>query len=184
MANATKPIRMRALRALAPLAAVGALALAPSSAAAGTCSGADANPNTTNLQSIKHTTLCLLNTQRRSHGLHKLRENSALSVASQRHAKDMTRRKYFDHGDFVGRIRAAHYLSGAGAWTVGENIAWGAGGLATPREIVKAWMGSPGHRHNILSSGFRDIGLGVSRGLPVRSNYDGATYATDFGARH
>ena len=33
---------------------------------------------------------------------------------------------------------------------VGENLAWATGGFSTPREIVKDWMSSPGHRANIL----------------------------------
>jgi uncharacterized protein YkwD len=178
-------IRGRAMRAIAPLAAIGAVALsAPAPvAAAGPCAGADADPATTSMQVVKRATLCLLNQQRTSHGLGKLHANGRLSLASQRHANDMTRRKYFAHGNFVGRIKASHYLQGSGSWTVGENIAWGSGDLATPREIVRAWMDSPPHRHNILTGKFREIGIGVARGVPVRENYDGATYATDFGRR-
>ena len=186
MTHARKPRlgRGRALRAIAPLAAVSALALsAAAPASAGTCSGANADPATTSLKTVKHATLCLLNQQRRQHGLHKLRANPRLSLASQRHSNDMARRKYFEHGNFVGRIKASRYLQGSGSWSVGENIAWGSGELATPNEIVKAWMNSPPHRHNILHGQFKEIGLGVTRGVPVRQNYDGATYATDFGRR-
>ena len=186
MTHARKPrlLRGRALRAIAPLAAVSALALAgPATASAGTCSGANADPATTSLKVVKHATLCLLNQQRTQHGLHKLRANPRLSLASQRHSNDMAHRKYFEHGNFVGRIKASRYLQGSGSWSVGENIAWGSGDLATPAEIVKAWMNSPPHRHNILHGQFKEIGLGVTRGVPVRQNYDGATYATDFGRR-
>ncbi len=182
--DASKPsIARRALAALAPVIAAGALFVAPADAAAATCKAADADPATTNLKTVKRATVCLLNQQRRRHGLGKLKVNKKLSLASQRHSNDMTRRKYFEHGNFVGRIKSARYLHGAGSWTVGENIAWGAGELATPREIVNAWMHSPGHRHNILSGKFKEIGIGVARGVPVRADYDGATYATDFGRR-
>jgi uncharacterized protein YkwD len=178
-------IRSRALRALAPLAAISAVALAAPApvAAAGTCAGADANPASTSMKTVKRATLCLLNQQRSKHGLKKLKANGRLSLASQRHANDMTRRKYFAHGNFVGRIKKARYLQGAGGWSVGENIAWGSGDLATPREIVRAWMDSPPHRRNVLNGKFREIGIGVSRGVPVRADYEGATYATDFGMR-
>jgi uncharacterized protein YkwD len=187
MAQARKPYRIkrRALTALAPIAILGSLALTPAAADANTtCGGADANPGTTNLTLVKHATLCLLNKQRAKHGLHKLKDNTRLSLASQRHAKDMVDRGYFEHGNFVGRIKATRYLAGTQVWTVGENIAWGAGDLSTPDEIVDAWMHSPPHRHNILSGKFREIGIGVARGVPVRASYKGATYATDFGARH
>ena len=176
--------RGRALRAIAPLAAVSALALsAPAPAAAATCKGADADPSTTSLKTVKRATICLLNQERGKRGLKKLKTNGRLSLASQRHSKSMVARKAFAHGNFVGRIKAARYLSGSGTWSVGENIAWGSGRLATPDEIVKAWMNSPPHRHNILSGKFREIGIGVARGVPVRANYDGATYTTDFGRR-
>jgi uncharacterized protein YkwD len=186
MAHARKPNRLqrRALTALAPLAIIGSLALTPAAAdASATCKGANSNPGSTNLKLVKHATLCLLNKQRAKHGLHKLKDNPRLSLASQRHAKDMVNRGYFEHGNFVGRIKATRYLAGTQVWTVGENIAWGAGELSTPAEIVDAWMHSPPHRHNILSGKFREIGIGVARGVPVRANYKGATYATDFGAR-
>jgi len=187
MTNARKQPRLRrgrALRAIAPLAALSALALtAPATASAATCKGANADPTTTSLKTIDHATVCLLNQKRRSHGLRKLRTNGRLSLASKRHSNSMVSSKTFAHGNFVGRIKAARYLSGSGTWSVGENIAWGSGGLATPAEIVKAWMNSPPHRHNILSGKFREIGIGVTRGVPVRANYDGATYTTDFGRR-
>jgi uncharacterized protein YkwD len=187
MLHASKQNRLsgRALRAIAPLAAVSALALAAPSpaAAAGGCAGANANPTTTNLKVVKRATVCLLNVERRKIGLGKLRTNGKLSLASQRHSNDMARRNYFAHGNFVGRIKRARYLNGAGTWSVGENIAWGSGELATPKEIVKAWMNSPPHRHNILHRKFGEVGIGVARGVPVRANYDGATYTTDFGRR-
>jgi uncharacterized protein YkwD len=182
--KASRIFKVRALRAVAPLAAVGAIVLsAAAPASAATCAGADADPETTNLKTVKHATLCLLNAERADQGLPKLKANPRLSLASQRHASDMARRKYFEHGNFVGRIKAARYLQGTSTWTVGENIAWGSGDLATARQIVDAWMQSPPHRHNILHRRFREIGLGVARGVPVRGNEDGATYATDFGAR-
>src|SRR3954447_10480489 len=141
------------------------------------------NPNDVSLTVSKRATLCLLNKVRRSHGLRRLRENKRLSRASQRHANAMVRRRTFSHGDFVGRIKSAHYLNGARAWSVGENIAWGSYDYATPRSIVSSWMHSPGHRANILSSRFREIGIGIARGAPVPGMGNAATYATDFGAR-
>jgi uncharacterized protein YkwD len=176
--------RGRALRAIAPLAALSAVALtAPATASAATCKGADANPATTNMKTVKRATICLLNQKRRQNGLKKLKLNGRLSLASQRHSRSMVARKVFEHGNFVGRIKAARYIGSSGSWSVGENIAWGSGDMASPREIVQAWMNSPPHRHNILHGKFREIGIGVARGVPVRQNYQGATYTTDFGKR-
>ena len=127
---------------------------------------------------------CLLNDIRRSKGLRPFKLNAKLSRASQRHTNAMTSHKFFAHGDFVGRIRATRYLSGAHGWTVGENIAWGSWDYATPASIVDGWMHSPPHRHNILNGKFREIGIGVSRGAPVGGQDRAATYGTDFGTRY
>jgi uncharacterized protein YkwD len=42
-------------------------------------------------------------------------------------------------------------------------------------------MNSPGHRANILSESFRQIGIAIAPGTPVGTG--GATYTTDFGRR-
>ena len=54
---------------------------------------------------------------------------------------------------------------------------------ATPKAIVRAWMRSPGHRHNILNPDFREIGIGFSRGTPSNPGASGSTITTDFGMR-
>ena len=41
--------------------------------------------------------------------------------------------------------------------TAGENIARG---YKTPKAVVDGWMNSSGHRANILSSSFTQIGVG------------------------
>src|SRR2546423_1193823 len=113
--------RFTQLRRRIPLAATAAafaaLALAPQGAsAAGGCASAGADPNAVSIRKIQKATLCLLNAQRRGHGLRNLGENGKLDLASVRHAQDMAKHDYFAHGDFVGRIRATSYLSGARSW--------------------------------------------------------------------
>jgi uncharacterized protein YkwD len=167
---------------IAAAAATLAVGLVAPTQASARCAWQDANPNNISQKQAAGATLCLLNKQRHAHGLKKLRENKRLDVASQHHANDMARRNYFAHGDFVGRIRAARYLSGANrGYTLGENIAWGSWDYATPKNIVIAWMHSPGHRANILNGRFHEIGLGVARGAPVGGQGRGGTYVTDFG---
>ena len=36
-------------------------------------------------------------------------------------------------------------------------------GILTPEDAIKGWMGSPGHRANILQKNTREIGLGIAR---------------------
>ena len=77
----------------------------------------------------------------------------------------------------------AHYVPPHASWSLGENIAWGGAALAEPAAIVRMWMHSPPHRANILSRRFREIGIGVAVGVPLRgARYRGATYTTDFGS--
>jgi uncharacterized protein YkwD len=132
--------------------------------------------------------VCLINERRAARGLRKLRLNKRLSRAARRHTRDMVRHRYFSHvsrggKDVVDRLYGTGYLGGRFSWTVGENIAWGAGGRGTPRKIVKAWMNSPGHRQNMLSPRFRDIGIGVAARGPTRTGGPAGTYTTTFGAR-
>ena len=158
---------------------------APAGASASACANASASPSSVANRTAIRTTACLVNQERVKRGLHKLRLNGRLSRAAARHARDMVHRRYFSHfspsgTSFLQRLKRTGYLSRARAWTAGENIAWGKGGLGTPASIVRAWMRSPGHRANILRGRYREMGLGISRRSPRGS---GATYVNPFGAR-
>jgi uncharacterized protein YkwD len=177
-------LRRPALALAAVLAAL--MVAAPASQATGACSSANASPSSVSKRVVVRATLCTLNVQRERRGLRPLRLNRRLAKAARRHSRAMARRHFFSHdslngASFLDRIRRTGYLHGARSWTVGENIAWGSGSLATPRSIGRAWMHSPGHRANILSSAFRSIGIGIAAGTPVGRS--GATYTTDFGRR-
>jgi uncharacterized protein YkwD len=171
---------------LAVLLAAWALA-APGAASADECPGADAVPAADNLAQVGQATLCLLNRQRAGRGLAVLAENGALSSASRGYAQRMVAQAFFAHespdgGTLVDRLGAARYLAGDSDWSVGENIGWGQGALASARSMVDAWMRSPGHRRNILGADYREVGLGLALGTPVDASW-GATYTTDFGFR-
>jgi uncharacterized protein YkwD len=152
------------------------------------CGETDAKAGTVADRELASATVCLLNRERTSRGLRSLSVNNRLSAAAQRHTNDMVRRRYFAHesrsdGSTVDRIRGAGYLSGARSWMIGENLAWGSGSKGTPRQIVVAWMNSPGHRRNILTGRFREIGIGVQPAAPTGSFSSAATYTTTFGQR-
>ena len=167
----------------AAASAAAVVALTPASAGAAACANTTAHPAATSIATIDRATLCLLNAERTKRGLAALRESKRLDRASLGHSRDMVRKRYFEHGDFEGRIRHSGYLSGARSWGIGENIAWGGGPFSTPKSIVSMWMHSPGHRANILNARFRNIGIGVARGAPQAGQHDAATYTTDFGFR-
>jgi uncharacterized protein YkwD len=171
-------------------AALAAAALAAPAHAAAPCAGADAVPTAARLTQARQATLCLLNAERRGHGLRAIRANTDLRNAAQDYASTMVRHTFFSHvspggSTLLHRVRRTAYpLSGRSAWLIGENIAWGSGGAATPRAIVAAWMRSPGHRRNILRARFTHIGIGITPGAPVRRPLGAAaaTYVTDFGS--
>jgi uncharacterized protein YkwD len=151
------------------------------------CPGADLQPAADNIDLVKAATLCLINAQRTAAGLNALTENERLTQASASFSQDMVARRYFDHSTPDGvtleqRLTNVGYLSSGRSWAAGENLAWGQASLGTPNETIRAWMGSEGHRANILDARYREIGLGIATGTPSGGAGDnGATYATDFG---
>lgn len=99
----------------------------------------------------------LTNAERSAAGCAPLVVDPRLTAAAQDHAEDMATHGYFSHtgrdgSSFADRIRAAgHPAPGA------ENIARGQPDAAT---VVAAWMGSPGHRRNILDCSLTALGVG------------------------
>lgn len=183
----------RLSRTATVLAAASAFALAAPATglAAADCPGADESPSTLSKSEAREATLCLLNQERTSRGLRELREHSSLRKTAQTYAEHMEEENFFDHvspsgSTMLERIKRGSYLQSGRSWIVGENLAWGSGGAETPERIVRAWMKSPGHRRNILNGRFRDIGIGVAEGAPVRgvtAASGAATYVNEFGAR-
>src|SRR5829696_6809436 len=149
------------------------------------CENADVSPTAAGDAVVRAAILCLHNQIRADRDLPPLRENARLRRAAAAHSSDMVSRGFFEHTTpdgvtMVDRILATRYASPRAGWALGENLAWGTGGLATPRSIVKAWMDSPGHHANIVKRAYREIGIGVVTGVPSDRGA-GATYTADFG---
>jgi uncharacterized protein YkwD len=183
-------MRLGLSRAVPLVAACSAIALsgATSTAAAqGTGCGytrlaASAAPE----PNVRSAVRCLVNTTRVEHGLRPLRPSAQLNLAADRQAADMVARGYFAHVTPEGksvtdRVRATGYLGRSQDWALGEDIGWGTSTLSTAAAIVDAWMHSPPHRHVILDRDFRQVGIGVARGVPVPGQGDGATFVLDAG---
>ena len=100
----------------------------------------------------------LVNIQRAQNGLQPLKENWELSRIARYKSQDMVDNRYFSHtsptyGSPFQMIKAF----GLSYRSAGENIAYG---QKTPQAVVNAWMNSSGHRANILSSSYTQIGVG------------------------
>jgi len=106
--------------------------------------------------------LALVNGERTKAGLNALLPDSSAATAAYDHAVDMDVRQYFDHNSPEGTTPGQR-MAAAGCvfhgW--GENIAMG---QPTPVDVMTAWMGSPGHRANILSPSFTHLGVGCRYG--------------------
>ena len=107
-----------------------------------------------------------MNRERRAHGLGPLKLETRLSLAAQDRVGDMLRKGYFDHVSPDGLdpftwVRKRGYRFSL----VGENLALG---YRTSQSVVTGWMNSPGHRENILKSGFDEVGIAFSDSSPMR----------------
>jgi len=155
-------------------------------AAVTACPAAAAVPGDASLDTLEDTVLCLVNRERTSRGLVRLRANSRLATAATKYSRLMVAQDFFSHVSPSGstmsaRIKASGYLKGGRSYRFGENLAWGTGDLGSPVEIVNTWMHSPGHRANILQPAYREVGVGVALGAPGQD--EGATYTTEFGVK-
>ena len=123
--------------------------------------------------------------QRRAHaGIGAFQENANLDNSSQGHAIAIAKQNSYSHANAAARIRATGYLAGASVWSIGENLAWGPGRLGSPKRIVASWMRSPEHRR-VLLGGFRDIGVGMTKGAPfAHFGHNSATYTVDLASRN
>ena len=174
-------------RLLSASTAALALCLAAPAAASGACADTEVLPTTETLPIVASATVCLLNEERAAHGLDPVQENSALTKASLAYSQRLVAESFFAHEapdgtDVVDRLTAAGYIRSGSAWEVGENLAWAEGRLASPRNVVKAWMESPGHKVNVLTRSYREIGIGIVLGTP-KAGPDGSTFTTNFGRR-
>jgi len=94
------------------------------------------------------------NTKREAHDRVKLRSGPCVQRFARRQARRMANQDRLVHQD-PGPVLNQCNLSG-----VGENIAYG---YPTGRAVVRAWMGSEGHRANILERGYRLLGMAMRR---------------------
>lgn len=110
------------------------------------------------------------NAQRTSRGLAPLRANACLEQFAARQAAAMARKRTIYHQALLPVLRECDLA------LVGENVARG---YPTGRAVVvDGWMRSPGHRANILRTGYRVVAVAARRGS------DGTWYVAQvFGRR-
>lgn len=106
--------------------------------------------------------LVLCNQIRSKNGLPALTMNWQLERMARIKAQDMVNKHYFSHTSPTYGSPFKMMKSFGILYTyAGENIA---AGQPTPQAVVNSWMKSPGHRANILSKNYTQIGVGYSAG--------------------
>jgi uncharacterized protein YkwD len=132
--------------------------------------------------------LALVNHVRATHGLHKLKMVASLERASRAHSREMVNLDYFGHSSYSGEsfgarlIRFGYTTAGCTRWTVGEDIACGYASGATAKALFTAWMHSSAHRAVILTSRFRNVGVGRAKGT-FKGISDVVFFTLDCGVR-
>lgn len=106
--------------------------------------------------------LNLVNSERARNGLPALILNAKLTNAARQKAAHMFANNYWAHFAPDGTSPWG-FIRGQGYNYIyaGENLARG---FTTSYDAVQAWMASPTHKANILSSQFKDVGLTISEG--------------------
>lgn len=121
-----------------------------------------------------------VNQARLDNGLPPYGWSDLLAAAAQRHANDLAAHRLASHTGSDGstprqRIAEAGYAAWGNGAVVGENFWTGYGSV---QDALDWFLGDPPHRENILSTRYREIGIGVA------TDSEGQVYyVLDFGAR-
>ncbi|MDF2521022.1 MAG: hypothetical protein K0R84_1650 [Clostridia bacterium] len=127
-------------------------------------------PTQQSIKALESEVVRLVNIERSKHGLAALKENWELSRVARYKSADMAAKNYFSHtSPTYGSPFRMMESFGIKYSSAGENIAMG---QRTPQEVMNAWMNSPGHRANILSPSYTQIGVGFAK------NQNGRAYWT------
>jgi uncharacterized YkwD family protein len=148
----------------APTAPNPAAPAAPPNPAAPTAPTAPSQQPTTQapvgISQMAQQVIDLTNNERKKNGLPSLKADGSLSKVAQTKSNDMETKHYFSHtSPTYGSPFDMMRDFGVTYKSAGENIAMG---QPTAQAVVNAWMNSEGHRKNILSANYTNIGVGFT----------------------
>lgn len=129
--------------------------------------------------------LCFTNYARVQSGLDPVLLNTTLNAAGNAKLAADVSCGVFSHepcGKPFDSVFGA-YLAGASSYQIGENIAWGTGSYGSPRQIMDAWLHSTGHRENILTAAFKDVGIGYLPNQAFQGAAGAMLWSQQFGVR-
>ena len=151
---------------LRPVAVAFALMLAPDLATPALANSTDvvlegdsSSSPTKSATATAKTVLAIINAARAKEGCKPLKLNSKLMAAAQTHATNMAEKDFFGHSNkdgskFSRRVKKQGYKYRM----VAENIA---AGQSSAKQVAYDWLGSSGHRKNIMNCKLKDTGIAV-----------------------
>lgn len=130
------------------------------------CPSGDERVESSN-HSFETEVLELVNKERKRRRMKPLKWNDELAYAARYHAKDMIVDDYFEHESKDRKRRSLKkacgiferiglFMKKGDVYPKSENLAVGA---RSPKEVVKDWMTSKGHRQNILDKSAEYLGI-------------------------
>ena len=127
----------------------------------GTTDSTGSTGTVSTVNSMEKQVASLTNSERKAKGLSALTLDSQLSKLARIKAEDMAKKCYFSHtSPTYGSAFDMMNKYGVSYRTAGENIAKG---QKTAESVMNGWMNSSGHRANILSSAYTNIGVGYAK---------------------
>lgn len=114
-------------------------------------------PNTEDTSEMADQIFELVNKERNIIGLPSLSKNTILSDAANVRAVEIESLFSHDRPDGSSGFTVLSEFDIFTYSSAGENIAFG---QTSATQVMSGWMNSPGHKSNILSSGFDTIGIG------------------------
>jgi len=127
------------------------------------------------ISELEREILRLVNVERQAEGVPPLAMSPTLAMSARFKANSIVDLNYFNHtnpvyGHFTTIPRELFdYPVGT---MMGENLArW----QTTAQQVMRDWMGSPGHRNNILNPNFTEMGVGIHGSAWVQQFGNGNT---------
>lgn len=120
----------------------------------------DASAASSSSTSTAKEVLAILNAARAKAGCGPLKLNSKLMAAAKVHARAMAEKNFFGHkGKDGSKFSSRFKRQGYSYRMAAENIA---AGQSSATQVAHDWLGSPGHRKNIMNCKLKDTGIAVA----------------------
>lgn len=107
-----------------------------------------------------------VNRTRQANGLRPLRDDTALRHAAREHSEELAVRRTLDHTSTnpARRTLAMRIDAAGGSWSrTAENLGKVSGPASSvAAQTVQMWLGSDGHRRNMLEAAYTHTGVGVA----------------------